>query len=298
MNLNLLRSFMAVYRNRSFSKSAEELGLSQPGVTAQIQALEQHLGRPLFVRSSKGAEPLPQAHRLADDVRAELDALERTWAHHLPGDDEEPSTVHLGGPAELLGTTVVPALGGRLARGIDVHLVHGFSCELVAGVREGRLDLAVSPTVPDGGDLEWTKLFTEELVLVAAKGYAAIEGMSEADKAAGAFPEWCRLIAYDPRLPHIKRYWRMAFRRIPELPASLIVPDLRSVMNAVVAGLGISVLPTYLCAEELDRGALEVVHRPEPPPAEVLYLVRSRSRRRSATVRHLHDLLLESAKAW
>jgi DNA-binding transcriptional LysR family regulator len=298
MNLNLLRSFMAVYRNRSFSKSAEELGLSQPGVTAQIQALEQHLGRPLFKRTPKGAEPLPQAHRLADDVRAELDALELTWTQHLPCGNDQPATVHLGGPAELLGTAVIPALGERLARGIDVHLAHGFPCDLVAGVREGRFDLVISAPTPDSGDLEWTKLFTEELVLVAARDYAPVDGMSEEDRAAGRFPEWCKFVAYDPRLPLIRRYWRMVYRRLPEMSGSIIVPDLRSVLNAVLAGLGISVLPRYLCASELKRGELIILYRPEPRPANHLHLVRSRNRQRSATVRHLHDVLLESAKNW
>jgi DNA-binding transcriptional LysR family regulator len=298
MNLNLLRSFMAVYRNRSFSKSAEELGLSQPGVTAQIQALEQQLGRQLFKRSSKGAEPLPFAHRLAEDVRAELTALERTWAQHLPGGESEPTTVFIGGPAEMLGTAVMPALGECLAHGIEVHIAHGFPADLAAGVREGRFDLAICTTEPTGADLVWKPMFTEEFVLVAAPDYAPVQGMSEEDRAAGRFPDSCRFIAYDPGLPVIRRYWRMVYKRVPGVSGSIIVPDLRSVLQAVTAGLGISVLPLYLCACEIERGQLTVLHRPDPSPSNVIYLMRSRSKPMSEAVRHVHDVFLESAKHW
>jgi DNA-binding transcriptional LysR family regulator len=298
MNLNLLRSFMAVYRNRSFSKSAEELGLSQPGVTAQIRALEQHLGKPLFKRTPKGAEPLPHAHRLADDVRAELDALEQTWTQHLPGEAEAPRAVYLGGPAEMLGTAVIPALGACLARGVEVHIAHGFPGDLAAGVREGRFDLAITAVVPNYDDLEWTDLFTEEYVLVSAPDYEPVVGMSVEDKAAGRFPESCRFIAYDPRIPVIRWYWSMAFECASEISGSMIVPDLRSVLKAVTAGLGISVLPSYLCECELRRGDLVVLHRPDARPTNPIYLVRSRNRQWTAAVRHVHEALLASAENW
>lgn len=301
MNLNLLRSFMAVYRNRSFSKSAEELGLSQPGVTSQIQVLEQHLGRPLFKRSAKGAEPLPFAHRLAADVKAEIDALEQTWTQHLPSVASEPATVILGGPAEMLGTTVIPMLGDCLSRGIDVHIAHGMPPDLTTGVREGRFDLAISTVGPVGAgdaDLAWTPMFEEEFALVAAPDYLPILGMSEEEIATGRFPEKCRFIAYDPRMPLMRRYWRTVYGRLPDMSVSIIVPDLRSVMQAVASGLGISVLPTYLCECKLDRGELVELNAPNPKPSNTIYLVRSKQRRMTPAIRHLHDALLYDSRHW
>ncbi|HLU29562.1 MAG TPA: LysR family transcriptional regulator, partial [Glycomyces sp.] len=118
MHLDLLRSFMAVYRTGSFSRSAVHLGLSQPGVTSQIQNLERRLGFPLFERTAQGAVPLPRAHALARDVATHLDSLETLWSRHIEELEPAEPTVYIGGPAELLGVAVIPSLSGCLDRGI------------------------------------------------------------------------------------------------------------------------------------------------------------------------------------
>ncbi|WP_026923476.1 LysR family transcriptional regulator [Glycomyces arizonensis] len=298
MHLDLLRSFMAVYRTGSFSRSAVHLGLSQPGVTAQIQNLERRLGFPLFDRTSQGAVPLPRAHALAKDVAAHLDSLETLWGRHV--DELEPTepTVYIGGPAELLGVAVIPALSECLAAGIRVHAVHGLPDGLLKGLGAGEYDLVVSTTKPGRDDLRGTPLFDERFVLVAPPDYGPLADLSERDRAAGDFPPDCRMIAYAPDLPVVRRYWRTAYGRMPDMTGALIVPDLRSVLNAVKAGLGISVLPTYLCAAELDRREIEVVHRPESTPFNTIYLVERRSSSADSAVGRVRSAVVEAARAW
>jgi DNA-binding transcriptional LysR family regulator len=50
------------------------------------------------------------------------------------------------------------------------------------------------------------------------------------------------------------------------------VADLRSVLTAVLAGAGASVLPTYLCAAHLAAGTLHTLTQPEIPPLNTLFL--------------------------
>lgn len=51
MDLTQLRTFLAVYRAGSITAAAGQVGLSQPTVTTQLQALERQVGRPLFERA-------------------------------------------------------------------------------------------------------------------------------------------------------------------------------------------------------------------------------------------------------
>ncbi|MFJ6948126.1 LysR family transcriptional regulator, partial [Streptomyces wuyuanensis] len=74
-DLNLLRTFLAVYRSGSFTAAAPLLGLSQPTVTTQMRALERQSGRELFVRLPRGVAPTPVADELAARIAAPLDAL-------------------------------------------------------------------------------------------------------------------------------------------------------------------------------------------------------------------------------
>ena len=60
MELKHLRSFVAVVRYGSFTRAAEKLYLSQPAVSAHVQALEEELGRRLIIRTTKSLEVTPK----------------------------------------------------------------------------------------------------------------------------------------------------------------------------------------------------------------------------------------------
>jgi DNA-binding transcriptional LysR family regulator len=81
------------------------------------------------------------------------------------------------------------------------------------------------------------------------------------------------LVAYAEDLPILRRYWRVVFgTRLTRSP-SVVVPDLRGVLAAVLAGAGVSVLPRYLCEEHIAAGRLRVLGAPEEPPINTLFLV-------------------------
>lgn len=70
--------FLAAARNLSFSKAAQELFVSQPAVSRQIQSLEEELGCPLFIRQNKGIELTANGemfYQFFDEYRAQLNDL-------------------------------------------------------------------------------------------------------------------------------------------------------------------------------------------------------------------------------
>ena len=71
-DLNLLRIFDALYRDRSVSVAADTLGLSQPAVSNALARLRAHLGDPLFVRTRSGMEPTALALALQGPIQAGL----------------------------------------------------------------------------------------------------------------------------------------------------------------------------------------------------------------------------------
>jgi len=87
MNLNALRTFMAVAHHKSFSKAAEALTISQPAISKSVKELERQIGRPLFDRSHQQATLTTSGetlYRHAQRILAIAEDAEAMLAH-TPG---------------------------------------------------------------------------------------------------------------------------------------------------------------------------------------------------------------------
>ncbi|MFI9815219.1 LysR family transcriptional regulator [Saccharothrix variisporea] len=287
LDLALLRTFLAVHRAGSFTSAARVLGLSQPTVTSQVRLLEQRLRRQLFERLPRGVRPTSVADELAAEVARPLDELAAVLDRGQPAAPPEP--VHLAGPAEILCLRVLPALAPHVAEGLRLRITTGLTDELLEGLRAGRFDLVISTLRPRGRTLTAVPLMDEEFVLVAAPRWAHLtpDTLREAP-----------LLTYAEDLPIARRYWRHVFGVRLTTQAAVVMPDLRGVLSAAVAGAGITVLPRYLCADELASGALVPLLEPEDPPINTAYLAQRAGATPNRHVTLVRDVLLREGRTW
>lgn len=298
LDLSLLRTFLAVHRAGSFTAAGRLLGLSQPTVTTQIRSLEEQLGRELFERRSRGVVPTSVADQLAAQVAAPLDALAVVADRGALGADQSPEPVHVAGPAELLCTRVLPALAPLTEEGVRLRVSPGLTDDLLDGLRGGRFDLVIATARPRGRTLTWEPLADEEFVLVASPAWAERIGAGRVAAEGPAALHGVPLVAYAEDLPIARRYWRHVFGTRLGGQAAITVPDLRGVLAAVVAGAGITVLPRYLCLDELASGALVPLLAPEDPPINTSYLTRRPGSPDNPHVTLVRERLLRAAPTW
>jgi len=284
ISLDLLRTFLAVYRAGSVTGGAELLGVSQPSVTAQVKALEADLGRPLFERLPRGMAPTAAAEELAGTVAGPLDALDSVLAGQLTVPHAR--AVHLGGPAELVCARVLPLLAPLVADGLRLRVTFGLPDSLAAGLADGSLDLIISTIRLRQRGLRVEPLCDEEFVLVGGPAFAT------------AALERAPLVAYAENLPILRRYWRVVFgTRLTRTPA-VVVPDLRGVLAAVAAGAGVTVLPRYLCAGHLADGRLRLLAEPELAPINTLFLATREGTLPDPAARAVQSHLLLAGREW
>ncbi|WP_104164280.1 LysR family transcriptional regulator [Cryobacterium sp. N22] len=265
-SLDHFRTFVTVYRAGSLTEAASLLGMSQPTATAHIHALETQLGYSLFTRTRSGVIPTQKAAQLAREVAGHIDALDDISS--LGTENESTArTVYIGGPAELLTTVVLPRLETVSRRAASqINVTFGLAAELLEGLRAGRLDVVISSIRPRVQGVESTPLFDEIFALVGAPRWA---GVDHALESLVNIP----VVVFDHDLPIVRRYWRTVFQQGPsELSVAAVIPDLRGIREAVVSGIGMSVLPLYLIAEELRAGTLVVLFEPVMPPLNTVYL--------------------------
>ena len=296
LDLDHLRTFLAVYRAGSISRGARTLGLAQGTVSAQLQALEARVGQRLFVRQARGVSATPLGDELAARVAGPLDVISAVSNGLLGtgGPGEPQPAVRLGGPAELLATTALPALAPLIEEGVRLRVTAGLVDDLLDDLTAGRLDLVLSTIRPRGRALRVEPLADEEFMLVAAPEVAdRLLPVRSAQDLAKA-----RLLAYADDLPILRRYWRHVFDQRLEATAHVVVADLRAITSLVVSGAGISVLPRYLCQGLVERGALTLLHEPADAPINTLFLVGRHRGQPAPHVQRVHDVLLAAGASW
>jgi DNA-binding transcriptional LysR family regulator len=146
VDLNLLRVFDTVLRERGVTAAAARLGLTQPAVSNALARLRAVFGDALFVRTPAGMDATPFARELAEPVRQALALLESALAHG-PGFDPATSTRAFRFYMSDLGQIeFLPPLLERVQRdapGVRLEAA-GLDVEDIAGaLAAGALDLAV-----------------------------------------------------------------------------------------------------------------------------------------------------------
>ncbi|MEU0669479.1 LysR family transcriptional regulator [Streptomyces lavendulocolor] len=298
MDLALLRTFVTVHRAGSFTRAAALLGLSQPAVTSQIRSLERQLGRPLFLRQARGVTPTTIGDELAHRAAPHLDALVEIVEAGLD-DEAGVRTLHLAGPPEFTSVRVLPALTKLVSQGLAVRtsLVSAAE-EVLDGLAAGHHDVAVATARPRGGLLTATPLCDEEHVLVASPRWAARLAPGVLLRKGAVVLEQLPVVEVHESLPFVARYWAAVFESKPAAAATVIVPDLRAVLESAASGAGLAVLPRYLCEDALADGRLVALLDPPVPPLRTYFVVVRTGTLSLPHIARAHDSLLRAATDW
>ena len=177
LDLNLLLVFDAVHRERSISRAAAALHLSQPAVSNALARLRRHLGDPLFERQGQGMAPTPQAKALAGPIRQALDLLERGLRGPQPFDYAQAEREFVIALEDYGETVILPHFVdglGREAPGVRVRIRPEPSARLAAELRDGSVDLALDyfPIAQPGFRSE--AVLTESLLTLARPDHPGI----------------------------------------------------------------------------------------------------------------------------
>ena len=288
--IQYLNTFTAVYRCGSVSAAADVLNITQPTISAQLRALETKLGKKLFTRKAHGVAATPDAHELANAIGPSLDRIDAVIRGMLAPRTRLKGTITLGGPVEFIHAMLLPQMKTLPDAGVRFRFTFGLTAELLELLRHDKLDMVIATGPHKHKTIESAPLYHEDFILVAKPGF--VSGMA-ADKAdVFSMLEQYPVLAYAENLPILRRYCKTVLGADPHFKAAMVIPDLRALLSAVESGLGISVLPHYLCQASLAAGKIAALFTPRQPPANTLYLAWNIQSGRMPLKMHVRDTLL------
>lgn len=252
-----LRTFVAVYRSGSVTDAARLRGLSQPAASQQLAGLERAVGTALFVRRPEGMAPTERGRSLYAEVCSALDQLEVVLAGLDAGRlAQARPALRLGSSAELFSAEVLPRLAGS-ALSVVAHF--GDDGELLGRLERGELDVVLTSATPPRRSITAQQGGEKRFVLVGALDQAREAGFSSL-RQLGDWLTGKDWVAYSLELPVTRRFWQSHLGRPFSANLRLVAPDLRAVLGAVVCGLGVSMLPSFVCAGALAAGQIVELH--------------------------------------
>ena len=184
---NRARAFLVTAEEGSYSAAARALGMTQPTLGRQVQALERELGIALFERVGRGLALTPSGLELVEHVRAMGEAASRVSLAATGQSQSIEGTVSITA-SEIDSAFLLPPMVGRLRRdhpGIRIDVVASNS---VRDLRRREADIAVRSFRPTDPELIARKVMDGEARLYAAPSYVerapdldTPQGLSRAD---------------------------------------------------------------------------------------------------------------------
>lgn len=251
-----VEGFLETARQGNLSRAAASLHVTQPALTARLQALELELGSALFIRGRRGMQ-------LTDAGRAFLPYAERAVLALEEG-AALVSALGRGGTGELvlgaapaISTYVLPALLLRFTQrhpGVRLVVRTGHSEEILEMALRREIDLGLVRELRNP-DIESRPLYDDELVLVAHASHPfASRGQIDLREMADA-----RLILFD-RTSSYYDLTNAFFREAGVAPNGVMELDnIDAAKQMVGQALGIALLPHTAVAAELADGRLRAI---------------------------------------
>jgi DNA-binding transcriptional LysR family regulator len=177
-DLNLLVVFDAVLRERSVTRAAERLCLSQPAVSHALNRLRQLLDDRLFVRGPAGMEPTPRALQLAVVLQRTLEDL-RNAVQPVGFDPAASQRMFRIAVNNYAAAVVAPGLvrACRIAApGVRLSIRPSGSMELEGALERGELDLAVSARSLGSSRITSHTIFMDDYVALTRRDHPSVAG--------------------------------------------------------------------------------------------------------------------------
>jgi DNA-binding transcriptional LysR family regulator len=173
-DLNLLPVFLALMEERSVTRAASRLGITQPALSNSLNRLREMLKDPLFIRERYGIRPTQLAEEIAPTIEAALAQLDDLVVHQQDFDPASAERLFLIAPNSYVELVLMPALVARLreqAPGIKLRLTPFGNDLAETGVISGTTSMVLGRLIDPPDNLVVQHLMDDGLACIVRRDH-------------------------------------------------------------------------------------------------------------------------------
>jgi LysR family transcriptional regulator, transcriptional activator of the cysJI operon len=259
MNLEWLRTFKAIYEQETLTGASQALYISQPGVSLHLSSLEAYTGYKLFDRSARKMVPTERGKVLYNFVLESLTRLETAEQLFHKSTILDRATISIGMCFETFQFTLERHISSLP---FNVIIKFGEYPQMISDLDKGMLDLIITPQRGSQKNLEF-KPFSKERIILICGSKTSLKTLNQLlthDQPEQA-EQWLKQqIWYSTAadMEHMKNFWQQNFKRHIDFKPNYIVPNISSIVRCLSGQEGFSIIPDFLCREEIASGKIKL----------------------------------------
>ena len=257
INLNYLRIFESVYRTRSMTQAAQELHLTQSGISQHIRSLEDSLEIKLFDRIKQKLIPTAAGKKLYDEVSPQLKSLEQALHGVTAKDHRLRGEVTVGMPVVFGLNLIIPLLKefGELHPELSFNVRFELGHVLNNMLLSGEVDFAFVDDFNMDSQIKTEKVYDEVLKLYCSESYYKSKKKEITNLKGKALYENFEYIAYEKGEPIVRHWLKQHFKAGQiQLKVRSYVADALGIARFITSGMGVGVLPGHHGEKLLEQG--------------------------------------------
>ncbi|MET3941738.1 DNA-binding transcriptional LysR family regulator [Paenibacillus sp. PvP094] len=261
MIVESLKVYITVVEQRNFSRAAELLHLSQPGVSLHIRKLEKEFDVKLMHRSPKWVKLTEAGELLYVRAKEMVNLYESAKLDIARLQDNVSGSLQIGA-SFTIGEYVLPRLFSSFARQypeVAMEVFIGNSSQVVEAIRDNHMDFGLIEEDIEAQDLNVTPFMKDELIIVAAEGYP-LNASVNADLEQLQDQVWILREMGSGTRSSSDRFLAQTGLRVNR---SYVFNSSQGVKEAVFSGLGIAMLSRWVVKRELSAGMLKEITIPD-----------------------------------
>jgi len=298
IDLNLLKVFAALASERSVTKAAKSVGLSQPAVSHALRRLRDLLDDELFIRTVDGMQPTERCRELAPAVHASLTMLQDAFSVNTDDDPANLRTAFRLGMNDLFSTLIAPGLSASVAAQaphVSLRFLHTLEInkslsDAYADLDAGAIDLTIIQDFDTPSRFDRELLGASNFVCVARAGHPAFHPSLSMDE----FTSFGHIMftTLDSEFGRIdEALSKMGIRRRIELR----VPHYSAALSAAAQTDLVYTMPRILASHAKQAFGLQMSELPFEAPVRKIFQVWHKTRTKEFGHKWLRSVVADVA---
>ena len=242
--------------------------MTQPGVSKHLAALENHIGKKLFERTTRKLKPTEYGKFFYSQIIDPLQQLKKVEHYSSQRVKKQRHSITIGCTADLFNKELM-----HLIYSFDMYIatVFGNEKELIEALESDKVQLLIGIKKHALHDHEFDFFKHEELVLICSNG---IEIPKKIEQDEIQLINWLQKqtwFAFDNEQGDIKKFWETRFNSVSKIVPRYILPSYMSIIESLKYNKGFGIVPKHFCREELENKKIRVPIKTSIPVNQKLF---------------------------